>query len=300
MKVLLTGSNGFIGHHVCSYLHKHGVYVIGLGRSEKSLAVCDEYVSCDLFSVETNHIFASTKESSVDAIIHLAADMRHEPFEADVVKNNCTGTQRLLELCEQQGISTFIQLSSLPVIGIPQFLPIEESHPIHPPTVYHVTKYMQELLAEYAFYQHGIRTISFRICSPVGEGVNPKTIFPTFIRNALTNENIMIFGKGTRQQTYIHVDDISQAIFKSLGSTAQGVYNLASRNLISNIELAQKCVSLLHSKSKIVFSGESDPQDYVSWDISIERIIRDIGYQPMVSLDSAILDVAKSIALQHK
>ena len=279
MRILLTGSNGFIGSHVCKYFREQGCYVVGLGRSEKPKTQCDEYVSCDLFTDKVSHIFDETEVDTVDAVVHLAADMRHEPYEIDVVKNNCTGTQRLLEMCEEKKVPVFLQLSSLPVIGTPVEHPITEEHPLKPPTVYHITKHMQELLADYATYTHNLRTASFRICSPVGEGDNPKTIFPTFVKKALNNEDIMLYGKGTRKQTYIHAKDIAIALYKAINSNAQGVYNLASYNLISNIDLAKKCIELTNSNSKIKFAGIDDSLDDVVWDVSIDKLKNDTGFE---------------------
>lgn len=295
MRILLTGSNGFIGSHVCKYFREQGCYVVGLGRSEKPKTQCDEYVSCDLFTDKVSHIFDETEVDTVDAVVHLAADMRHEPYEIDVVKNNCTGTQRLLEMCEEKKVPVFLQLSSLPVIGTPVEHPITEEHPLKPPTVYHITKHMQELLADYATYTHNLRTASFRICSPVGEGDNPKTIFPTFVKKALNNEDIMLYGKGTRKQTYIHAKDIAIALYKAINSNAQGVYNLASYNLISNIDLAKKCIELTNSNSKIKFAGIDDSLDDVVWDVSIDKLKNDTGFEPTMSIEDAILDVANAM-----
>ena len=155
MRILVTGSNGFIGGHVCIWLKEKGHYVIGLGRHPQPLSRCDEYVCCDLFTDGVAHIFDHTKENTVDAVVHLAADMRHEPYAVEVVGSNCVGTQRLLELCEEKRIGVFVQLSSLPVIGSPVQHPVTEEHPLKPPTVYHVTKHTQELLANYASYTFG-------------------------------------------------------------------------------------------------------------------------------------------------
>lgn len=293
MRVLVTGSNGFIGHHVCGWLRERGMTVVGLGRSEHPLCECDEYVQCDLGTDDAAHILDGLT-GPMDAVVHLAADMRHEPYAVQVVETNCGGTQRLLELCEENGIPTFVQLSSLPVIGSPVEHPITESHPLKPPTVYHVTKHTQEMLAEYAWYTFGLRTVSFRICSPIGEGVNPDTIFPVFVRKALANEDIVLFGKGEREQTYIHVDDISQAIYLALIGDAQGVYNLASENLVSNRALAEKCVQLLGSDSEIKFEGD-DPNDGLIWDVSIEKLKRDTGFEPARDLDYLIMDLAKAM-----
>ncbi len=292
MRVIVTGSNGFIGRHVCRYLMDRGMEVVGLGRSEKPLYDCDDYIQCD---IGTDAVFGILDKlgKPVDAVVHLAADMRHEPYTVDVVETNCGGTQRLLELCEGNGIPTFVQLSSLPVIGTPIIHPIDESHPLKPPTVYHVTKHAEEMLADYAFYTFGLRTVSFRICSPIGEGVNPRTIFPVFVRSALKGEDIVLLGDGSRKQTYIHVDDISQAIYLALTVDVQGVYNLASENLVSNYELAQRCVELLDSKSVISFEGE-DLNDGVVWDVSIEKIKDDMGFEPVRDLNYMIEDLADS------
>ena len=229
---------------------------------------------------------------NVSALIHLAADMRKEPHTAQVVRANCTGTEQLLELCEHHQIPVFIQLSSLPVIGKPVSCPIREDHPIHPPTVYHVTKHTQELLANYATYTFGLRTVSYRISAPIGEGVNPCTIFPVFVQHALRGEDITLIGKGTRKQTYIHARDIAKAVELAIHSDACGVYNLSSYNLLSNYELAQKCIETLHSSSKIMFTGTEDPMDYYNLEVSSDKLKQDTGFEPEINIEEAILDYA--------
>ena len=288
--ILITGSNGFIGRHVCEYFRQKGYYVIGLGRREKSVPEVDEYLKIDLESEEISNYIPKEK---IAAVIHLAADMRREPNCVEVVRANCTGEQRLLEFCVKNSINTFLQLSSLPVIGSPKILPIKEDHPICPPSVYHSTKFMGEILADYAMRKHGIRTASFRISSPVGKGMNEKTIFPIFVKKAANQEDITIYGKGTREQTYIHVDDISQALFKALNSEkCKGVYNLASFNRISNLDLAKKCVEVLKSKSKIVFNGLPDSSDGEIWDVCIDKLMADTGFTPKITLESCIKEIA--------
>ena len=297
MNILVTGANGFIGHNVCSWLRKQGCYVIGVGQRPESHADCDEYIRCDLASEQTDTLLDDLKVASIDALVHLAADMRHEPHTVQVVGNNCVATQRLLTLCEDKKVPVFVQLSSLPVIGhIPTQHPITESHPINPPTVYHVTKHTQELLADFATRKFGLRTVSFRISAPVGEGVNPKTIFPVFVRKAVRGETITLFGKGNREQTYVHVDDIAQAIYKAiLSEKAQGVYNLSSYNRLSNYDLAKKCVEVTGSSSEIIFTGDPDPLDNVVWDIVLDKIKNDMGYEPVVSIEEAIAEYAQIV-----
>ena len=289
MNVLITGSNGFIGSNVCEYLVGKGITVIGLDRTEDSKADVCKYICCDIDSDKIDTLMEDYSIESIDAIIHLAADMRREPYNVEVVRSNCTGTQRLLELCEKQGIKTFLQLSSLPVIGKPVSIPVTEEHPLLPPTVYHATKVMEEMLADYAYRMHGIRSASFRISAPVGPRMNKKTIFSVFVHNALDGKPIMLSGKGNRRQTFIHVSDIAQALYLSLiDDKIAGVFNLSSYNYLSNRELAQKVVETLKSNSEIRFSGIDDVEDDVDWRVSIEKIQKAIDYKPQVNIEDAI------------
>lgn len=304
MNILVTGSNGFIGNHVCQYLkEKWGdkAYIIGLGRKEKAFdeSNVDEYIQCDLACEKASQVYnmASVK---IDAVVHLAADMRKEPHCIEVISANCCGTQRLLEMCEAQGIKVFVQLSSLPVIGHPVEHPITESHPLNPYTVYHITKRTEELLANYACEYHGIRTASFRISAPIGTRVNPNTIFPTFVRKALKNENLTLLGKGARKQNYLYVDDISRCVeLALLKDTVHGVYNLTSDLLISNYELARTIIKVLGSRSQIVLSGV-DPADEYVWDASLEKLKQDSGYEPKGNIEDMIREYANWIINQEK
>lgn len=295
MNVLVTGSNGFIGSHTVEYLKNKGCYVIGLGRKEQSTCNVDKYISCDVDSKELERVFQICAETSpIQAVVHLAADMRKEPYGVEIVSHNCVGTQRLLELCEEYRVNSFVQVSSLPVIGKPMEHPITEEHPLQPPTVYHATKVMEELLANYADYHHGLRTVSFRISAPMGPRMNEKTIFPTFVRNAMENKDLILSGRGTRKQSYVHASDIAQAIYLALISeNAHGVYNLSSENLLSNYELAKKCIEVLQSKSEIKFSGQDDYMDDYCWDVSLEKIRKDLGYEPKIGVEQAIYEQAE-------
>lgn len=291
MNVLVTGSNGFIGSHVCDYLKKKNIYVIGLGRNDYSRANTDEYYSFDMSSEDVAQVF---EEEKIDAVIHLAADMRQEPYTTEVIFHNCVGTERILKLCTKYNVGVFTELSSLPVIGSPVEHPITEQHPLRPYTVYHCTKVMEELLAEYATDKFGLRTSSFRISAPVGIGMNPKTIFSVFVENAVCNKPLILAGKGGRKQTYIHVDDISQALYLAIiNDNAQGVYNLSSYNLLSNKELAERIIQLTCSKSDIKFNGTEDKEENRVWDVSIDKIKKEIGYEPLVSIDEAIIELAE-------
>ena len=294
MNILVTGSNGFIGSHVAAMLINQGHHVIGLGRRDNTAFEVSEYVQCEISSEDT-YLIPQKINCKLDAVIHLAADMRHEPYTAEVVLHNCLGTQRLLEMCEQNSIKKFIQLSSLPVIGYPVEIPITEEHTLRPHTVYHCTKIAEEILAQYAADYKNIQTVSFRISAPVGARMNPKSIFPVFVNNALKNLPIKIYGKGTRVQTYVHVKDIFQATEKALDSNVSGVFNLSSFNKISNIDLAKTIIQMTNSKSEIIFAEQADPSDNEIWEVSLDKISKTFGYIPTMNLEDCITDYVNFI-----
>lgn len=299
MNILVTGSNGFIGSHVADYLKSQGHYIIGLGRKPQCAidSFINEYICCDLSSSDITKI-PQMVSVHIDAVIHLAADMRKEPYCAEVLSANCCGTQRLLEMCEKDGIGVFLQLSSLPVIGHPIEHPITENHPIHPYTVYHITKFTEELLANYAFEYHGVRTASFRISAPIGPRMNPLTIFPSFVRKALVGEDLVLLGNGTRKQNYVYVKDIARCLELSLANhDVHGVYNLTSDMLLSNYDLAKIIIDTLNSRSQIVFNG-IDPTDHYVWDASLERIKFDAGYSPSAVMEEIVLEYSSWLQFQ--
>lgn len=292
MKILITGSNGYIGSHACRMFGESN-YVIGVGRKEKSDAVTNKYICCDFAMDNVKEKLTGVFEEGIDVVLHLAADNRREPYGVDVVKSNCIGTQSLLELAEEYKIKTFTQLSSIPVIGSPKEVPITVTHSLEPPTIYHATKCFQELLADYAYRKTGLRCVSIRIPSPMGIGVNPRYIFPTFIRQAMNGEDIKIYGEGSRKQTYVHVSDICRALEQAIESDAQGVYLLGSQHLISNYDLAQKVIEVLKSKSRIVFTGQTDVYEGQCWEIDYSPLQSDIGYSPRVGLEEMILEYSE-------
>lgn len=299
--VLISGSNGFIGHHVATYFAGRGWTVLGLGR--KSIAATPEYVmqyiSCVLGEYDTLvKLKQMISDKNIDVIVHLAADMRKEPYATDVIRANCIGTQQLLELAHDFGIPVMLQLSSLPVIGTPCIHPIMENHPLRPQTVYHITKCMNELQLQYAAQHYGMRTAWLRISAPLGIGMNEHTIFPTFVKNALVGKPLCLYGNGSRQQDYIYVKDIAKALYlAAINPSVRGCYNLTGGDelLISNKELAATCIRVLNSNSSIEYVDALDPSDNEIWDASIERAVNDFGFQPCATLEDVILEYANAL-----
>lgn len=286
MRVLITGINGHIGRAIAKQLIQTGNEVIGIGRSECKVSGVFQYVHEDISDINfIKNISMQIKPCSI--IIHGASSMSNSFLDQSIGLTNCLGTQQIIGLACKWSVEQFIYLSSIQVIGIPQCEQITENHPVKPLTVYHASKLYGEYLARIA-ENSGIRTVIFRIASPVGPGMERERIFSVFVKNALNNLPLVLLGQGTRRQSYVDVRDIALAVEKCISNEASGLYNIAGGYSITNALLAERCIKLLNSSSRIIFSERPDPEENLDWNISIEKISSQIGYTPKYNIDESI------------
>lgn len=295
MRVLVTGSNGFIGGHICDYLTNKGIDVIGTSLKRNNSGKKYPFFQMDItsrYSIES----VADSIGIFDAVVHCASFLKNEEFSETLGSINIIGTQNILKLTESISSHKLVLISSCPVIGMPFQHPITENHPTNPESYYHLTKLIQEQLIVYAGRKNLLEGIILRIPSPIGIGMNEATILPVFIKNAVANKPLMLSGRGSRSQNYIYVKDIAQAVYLSLLSRkASGIYNIASENPITNYGLAEMCVSLLNSSSAINFNGSDDPCDNYHWDISIAKAKAELGFSPQIRIEDAILEIARNL-----
>jgi UDP-glucose 4-epimerase len=200
----------------------------------------------------------------------------------------------MLALAARWQVSSFVYLSSVPVIGLPRELPITEEHPVQPPTAYHASKLFGEHLCSVA-RAAGTPTVGLRLTAPVGPGMPDGRILPVFVRRALAGEPLELAGEGTRGQDYVDVRDIAAAVEAAIEAEPSGVLNIASGTCTTNLELAHSCVEVLGSASDVLLSGRPDPEDGVRWEVSIERAAASIDYRPSHSLKDSITAVAEEL-----
>ncbi len=289
MKILVTGSNGFIGQSICGTLKSHGHVVIGTGIENDSICNVDDYVSCDISKEDTVEKLLPYL-SVGDIIVHTAASLSKDDFDRKLININCAGALNVLELAVKAYCNKIINLSSAPIIGIPRIHPIDEDHSVEPCSLYHATKVMQEHIFGLA-KKSGIKTVNIRIPSPIGAGMNKSTILAVFIKHCLKDEPIEVMGNGTRRQNYIDVRDIAGFVEKCCGSDkVNGTYIIGSDKAVSNLELAQKCVAISKSSSEIIIGKTPDPQEGVIWDYSCDKA-KSIDFACRFDIDSSIRDI---------
>lgn len=288
MRILLTGASGFIGGAIATHLASEGHEVVGLHAHSRPCSSNKGFSDVVMDIASTDAISSLGRETEpCDAIIHAAASLDMNLFATDVSRANCTGLQNILWLATQWRCAKFVFLSSVPVIGVPKFLPITEEHPSQPLSAYHASKLFGEHLVRLA-EAHGVIGTSLRLTAPVGPQIPKNRLLAVLVNRALNNAPLEISGTGSRKQNYVDVRDIARASELCLKKDASGVFNIASSTCISNLELARLCITRCNSTSNVLFNGRTDPEGGFSWDVSIEKAKNELGFIPQFNIDDAI------------
>lgn len=286
MRVLITGSSGFIGGAIAASLSRCEMEIVGLDSCPQTDFAYSAHSSLDIASDDFIHQ-AVHSISPCDVIIHAAASKDLDLFQPLVIKSNCLGTQQLLKLASLWKTKKFIFLSSLPVVGKPSQLPITEQHSTSPETAYHASKLFGEYLVQLA-KNNRMMSVSLRLTAPIGRGMPAGRLLSIMVKQARKNAPITLYGQGGRIQNYVDVRDISQAVHLCIQKDVGGIFNIGSHESISNLNLARLCVKTLSSSSTIQFSGHPDKEEDVAWEVSIEKAHRQLGYSPLYTLEDTI------------
>lgn len=231
MRVLVTGGAGYIGSHVVLALIEAGHSVVvydnlSTGCRENLFAQSD-FIEADILDVAQLH---EAMSQGVDAVIHFAAlKAAGESMTAPekYTRYNMCGTLNVLQAASLCGVGKFIFSSTATVYGEPQYLPMDEAHPLRPDSYYGFTKLaIEEQLAWYDRLK-GVKFAALRYFNAAGydtagrvKGVErgSANLLPVIMEVAAgTREKLLIFGDdydtrdGTGVRDYIHVSDLARA-----------------------------------------------------------------------------------------
>jgi len=230
-KILITGGAGYIGSHVNKLLVEEGyetVVLDNLSKGHKDFIKWGVFEKADLANIaEVEAIFS---KYDIGAVIHFAAFIEVGESVVDPQKyylNNLRNTLNLLELCNKYKVNKFIFSSTAAVYGMPEYTPIDESHPKFPISPYGRAKLMvEEILKDYSeAYQFNYVALRYFNASgaseelDIGEWHEPESHLIPLVFDAASGkrQDIKIFGTdydtedGTCVRDYIHVLDLAEA-----------------------------------------------------------------------------------------
>ncbi len=294
---VVTGGAGFLGSHLCDYLVGEGLRVVCVDNLETGSLQNVEHLRGENFSF-VNHDMTEhlDVDEPVDFVFHLASpaspiDYLRLPLQT--LKVGSYGTHNALGLAKWKR-ARFLLASTSEVYGDPAVHPQPETYwgnvnPIGPRGVYDEAKRYAEALAMAYHRQQGVDTCIVRIFNTYGTRMRPHDgrAIPTFVRQALANEPLTVFGDGSQTRSFCYVDDLVRGLVLLARSGEHLPVNIGNPQELTLLELAQAVVAVTGSKSEIVFEAlpVDDPQVRQP---DITRARQLLGWEPQVSLDEGL------------
>jgi dTDP-glucose 4,6-dehydratase len=290
---LVTGGAGFLGSHLCDELLRRGHRVICVDNLETGSLTNIEHIRVPEFvHLNTDIIAPYFVDEAVDFVYHLASpaspiDYLRLPLHT--LKVGSHGTHHTLGLAKQHR-ARFLIASTSEVYGDPQVHPQTEDYwghvnPIGPRGVYDEAKRYAEALTMAYHRQQGVDTAIIRIFNTYGPRMRPHDgrAIPTFMRQALTDRPITVFGTGSQTRSFCYVDDLIRGMIALAESGEHMPVNVGNPDEFTLLELAEAVIDVTASSSEIVYEAlpVDDPQVRRP---DISRAKELLGWEPEVSL----------------
>jgi len=291
--VVVTGGAGFLGSHLCDHLVARGDRVVCVDNLETGSLQNVEHLRSDAFTF-VNHDMTGhlAIDEPVDFVYHLASpaspiDYARLPLQT--LKVGSYGTHNALGLAKFKR-ARYLLASTSEVYGDPEVHPQPEGYwgnvnPIGPRGVYDEAKRYAEALTMAYHRQQGVDTCIVRIFNTYGPRMRPHDgrAIPTFVRQALSDQPLTVFGDGTQTRSFCYVDDLVRGLVMLAESGEHLPVNIGNPNEFTINQLAEAVIDLTESKSEIVYEAlpVDDPQVRQP-DITRARQI--LGWEPEVEL----------------
>ena len=314
MRVFITGGAGFIGSHLCDVLVARGDEVSILDNlstgSKGNIAHLEGKIKVSQGDIRDQALVESLVSDS-ELVLHMAAalgvdNILENPIES--ISTNFYGSEVVLNAAlkydkriliastsEIYGKNTKQPLSETDdrVIGTPQKIRWSYSD----------AKALEEAAAHFLFLTKKLKVTTIRFFNTVGPRQTGKygMVIPRFIRAAIENKPLKIFGDGSQSRVFCHIGDTVKAVLALAGNdkTIGEVFNIGGKGEISILELAKMIIDQTKSKSEITFTKYEDAysagfEDMVRRVPDISKLTNFTGWEPKLGLKAIIDDVSKS------
>jgi UDP-glucose 4-epimerase len=293
MKILVLGSNGFIGSNCVSYFRKKKNEI---WSADINSSTTNKYQKLDKYDTNFIPLF---KNQQYDVCINASGSANiaysfNKPDNDFVL--NVLNVQRLLSVIHKYNPDCrIINFSSAAVYGNPEKLPITETSQLNPISPYGHHKLQSEsLLTEYHQF-FGLRTCSLRLFSAYGPGLKKQIIWDIY-QKYLQNKDVKLFGNGEESRDYIFIDDIIKAIEIVIykGNFNGDSINIATGTETSIRHLATTFFSILDPNVKFKFTGDTKLGNPTNWCADIQKI-SDMNFKPKFTLTYGLTQVVSWI-----
>ena len=301
MKLLVTGGAGFIGSNFIHYILKeHPQWDITnldkltyAGNLENLKDVQNEpkyhFVKGDIANRE---LIDGLLSQGFDVILNFAAESHVDRSIIDAtpfIETNVKGTQVLLEGTKKYHIQRFIQISTDEVYGSIDSGSFTEDSPLFPNSPYSASKAAADLLCRSYFKTYRLPVIITRCTNNFGSYQFPEKLIPLVITNALENKPIPVYADGLSVRDWIFVLDHCRALDAIIQRGKAGeIYNIASGNEKTNLELVCKLLELLGKPKSLIRFVTDRPGHDRRYALNITKIIKELNWKPAYSFEEAL------------
>jgi nucleoside-diphosphate-sugar epimerase len=270
--VLVTGSKGFIGRQVVRALRSGGYLVYEFDREDGDI------------SSEKNHL------PLADHIIHLASMVYvplswEDPFP--FYKTNVLGTVNVLEHCRKTG-SQLIYVSSY-MYGTPQYLPIDELHPVEAASPYNHSKYLAEEVCRFYAENFKIPIVLIRPVNVFGPGQNSDFLIPSIINQVKDPgvEKVKVMDLRPKRD-YLFISDFVEALIRCLPMKGFHTYNIGSGASVSVKEIIDTILKQAGITKEIISSGKERANEIWDMYMNIRKLSEETGWKPEITFEEGI------------
>ncbi|MFZ3069069.1 MAG: UDP-glucuronic acid decarboxylase family protein [Microgenomates group bacterium] len=302
MKILVTGGAGFIGSHLCKRLIDEGNEVICVdnfytGRKKN----IEKLLESEKFSVIEHDIVNPLEITGLDRIYNLACPASPPAYQKDPIftwKTSVIGVMNMLDLARKNNNCRLLQTSTSEVYGDPLEHPQKESYwgnvnPVGIRSCYDEGKRAAETLIVDYFRKFELPVRIIRIFNTYGPNMDPNDgrVVSNFIVQALSNQDITIYGDGSQTRSFQYVDDLISGMLKMMENNLGfiGPVNIGNPGEFTIKELAEIVLKMIpESKSKIVFEDipKDDPKIRKP-DITLAK--EKLSWEPLIPLEKGLV-----------
>jgi dTDP-glucose 4,6-dehydratase len=294
---VVTGGAGFVGSHLCDALLEKGSKVICIDNLDTGSLQNIEHIDSPDFTFLPQDITEKVQiDGEVDFVYHLASPaspIDYARLPLHTLKVGAQGTWHMLGVAKFKR-ARFLLASTSEVYGDPQVHPQEESYwghvnPIGPRGVYDEAKRYAEALTMAYHRQQGVDTSIVRIFNTYGSRMRAHDgrAIPTFLRQALQNQPLTVFGDGSQTRSFCFVDDLVRGLILLAESGEHLPVNIGNPDEYTLLQLANAVIEASGAESKIAFEPlpTDDPQVRQP---NIDRAKELLGWEPTVPLSEGL------------
>jgi len=303
-KILVTGSAGFIGMHLCKSLLRDGYDVCGIDNmndyyspllKEARMKVLMEYDNFNFLKgdiSDTGFINSVFKEHKPIKVVNLAAQagVRYSlenPYS--YVQSNIVGFINILEACRHQKVEGLIYASSSSVYGGNKKMPFSvEDRVDRPLSIYAASKKANELMAHSYSHLYGLKTTGLRFFTVYGPWGRPDMAMYIFAEKIMNGEKIPVFNNGKMKRDFTYIDDIIMGVRSAMKNNYEcEIFNLGnnvSENLMDMIHIIEMNLGM---KAELDLM-DIQPGDVKETNADIEHSRNKLGYEPTTPISIGI------------